>query len=66
MLFVSDKMAKFIALTAALLGVVNAGIYPDDHWEYATKMTTDNADDLIKTNVDAGKTLFVRWIASEG
>jgi len=25
-----------------------------------------NADEFVKTNVDAGKTVFVRWIASEG
>ncbi len=49
-------------LTAALL----AGIYPDDHFDVATKCTKDNIDDLIKTNVDGGKTLFIRFIASEG
>ena len=30
------------------------------------KVTTDNVDGFIKEQVDAGKTLFVRWIASEG
>ena len=30
------------------------------------KCTESNFDDLVKTSVDAGKTLFVRWIASEG
>jgi hypothetical protein len=41
-------------------------IYPDDHWNYATELTPDNGDEFIKSNVDAGKTVFVRWIASEG
>lgn len=41
-------------------------IYPDDHWDYATKMTVDTFDAKVKEDVDAGKTLFVRWIASAG
>jgi len=31
-----------------------------------TKVTQSNIDDFIKSNVDGGKTLFVRFIASEG
>jgi hypothetical protein len=54
-------MALF-ALGAAVL----AGIYPDDHWNHVTKCTKDSFEDFVKDNVDAGKTLFVRWIASEG
>ena len=48
-------------LTAALLA-----IYPDEHWDYSTKLTKDNIDSTIKECVDGGKTLFVRFIASEG
>jgi|TARA_B100000768_G_scaffold166003_1_gene168990 hypothetical protein len=48
--------------TVALL----AGIYPDGHFDKVHKCTESGFDDLIKTSVDAGKTLFVRWIASEG
>jgi len=55
-----------VFIYAALVAVAAAGIYPDDHWDYSTELTTSNADDFIKTNVDAGKTVFVRWIASEG
>jgi hypothetical protein len=51
--------------TLVLLASVGA-IYPDDHWTYSTKLTTDNADATIKEAIDAGKTMFVRWIASEG
>ena len=52
---------------AALLTVAALlGIYPDGHFDHVTKLTTDNFDDFIKTNVDAGKTTFVRWIASAG
>jgi hypothetical protein len=45
---------------------VQAGIYPDGHWETSTKLTTANADEFVKSNVDAGKTVLIRWIASEG
>jgi len=51
---------------AVLTSVANAGIYPDDHWSFATSLDEKNADEFVKSNVDAGKTVFVRWIASEG
>jgi hypothetical protein len=60
-------MAAFSVLVGALLaGAANAGIYPDDHWTHATELTAANCDEFVKTNVDAGKTVFIRWIASEG
>jgi len=49
-----------IAITIAF------AIYPDDHWQYSEKLTTSNFDETVKKHVDAGKTFFVRWIASEG
>jgi len=42
------------------------GIYPDGHFDRVTKLTVSTFDDEVKENVDAGKTFFVRWIASEG
>jgi len=53
---------------AALLALVGAaaGIYPDGHFDKVTKVTADNADDFVKENVDAGKTVFIRTIASAG
>ena len=53
-------------LLAVMAAVASAGIYPDDHWQFSTKLTTSNADEFIKSNIDKGKTVFVRWIASEG
>jgi hypothetical protein len=50
----------------ALLVTAGASIYPDGHWTRSTKMTVDTFDEVVKTEVDAGRTLFVRWIASEG
>ena len=43
-----------LLVTAALL----SSIYPDGHFQSVTKLTA--------SNIDAGKTLFVRFIASEG
>jgi hypothetical protein len=55
------KIAVFTAILA-----LAAGIYNDDHWDFSTKMTVDTFDAKVKEEVDAGKTLFVRWIASAG
>jgi len=56
----SDEMAALV-LTAALLG-----IYPDGHFDHVTKLDKSNMDATIKDSIDAGKTLFVRFIASAG
>jgi hypothetical protein len=53
-------------LLQLVMVAVCAAIYPSDHWSFATKMTVDNFDSVVKQEVDAGKTLFVRWIASPG
>ena len=34
--------------------------------EWTKTLTPDNFNDWIKGEVDAGRTAFVRWIASEG
>jgi len=58
--------ALSVLCTFALAAVVQGGIYPDGHWDHSTELTADSADDFVKSNVDAGKTVFIRWIASEG
>jgi len=58
----SESLARML-LVATLLA---AGIYPDGHWTRATKLTPANFEGFVESQVDAGKTLFVRWIASEG
>jgi hypothetical protein len=58
----SESLA-WMLLVATLLA---AGIYPDGHWTRATKLTPANFEGFVESQVDAGKTLFVRWIASEG
>jgi len=54
-----------LLLLGAVLGA--HAIYPDGHFDYVTKI--DDADQLssvIDEALDAGQTLFVRWIASSG
>lgn len=63
---VTGDMAALSLLFGAVLASTANAIYPDDHWTYSTELTTDNVDGFVKENVDAGKTVFVRWIASEG
>ncbi|CAE7427321.1 unnamed protein product [Symbiodinium sp. KB8] len=53
-----------LSFFSLLLGVAQAGIYPDNHWDFSTELTADSADAFVKENVDAGKTVFIRWIAS--
>jgi len=63
-----ETMARSLLATvaAAAVATASAGIYPDDHWQYSTQLTADNFDSTVQEAIDAGKTLFVRWIASEG
>ena len=61
----STMLRLFVALIVAVYSV-SAGIYPDDHWSFSKKLTLENFDETVKNEVDAGNTLFVRWIASEG
>lgn len=50
----------------AITGARSEGIYPSGHFDHVKKLSTDNVNDFVKEGVDAGKTVFVRWIASEG
>lgn len=57
-----------VVLLAGLLAVLQVvqAIYPDDHWQFAKALTVDNFDTELQSAIDAGKTMMVRWIASEG
>ena len=61
-------MSRFAvaAVVVAQLAASAVGIYPADHFEHSTKLTQATAEDFVKENVDQGKTVFVRWIASAG
>jgi hypothetical protein len=48
------------------LFLLDAGIYPEDHWTKSTMLTTSNFETKVAEEIDAGRTFFVRWIASEG
>ena len=62
----TSRSARMLGIAAVALLAQRAGIYPEGHFDKVHKCTESNFDDLVKTSVDAGKTLFVRWIASEG
>ena len=70
-LFSPSRAAGLLLLSVALfaapgpVAVAAAGIYPDDHWTYSTKLTTSNYVESIQSEIDNGKTVFVRFIASE-
>ena len=55
-----------VMATALLTVALLSSIYPDDHFDTVTKLTQSNIDTTIKGAIDDGKTLFVRFIASEG
>jgi len=57
-------LSSILALSLALYA--NAGIYPEGHFDISHRLTVDTFDDTIQSEIDAGKTIFVRWIASEG
>ncbi len=50
-----------LVLTSALLA-----IYPEGHWDRVTKGTAEALPGLISSSIADDKTLFVRFIASEG
>ena len=54
-----------MAVTAAAVLLATA-IYPDGHWDRVSKPTEATFAKFVEETVDSGKTLFVRWIASEG
>jgi hypothetical protein len=51
---------------AMLLATLAVAIYPENHFDVVTKCTQATFDGFVKEQVDSGKTLFVRWIASAG
>jgi len=59
------SMALFAAPAAAAGPGAAASIYLDDHWTHSTKLTTSNYAESIQLEIDNGKTVFVRFIASE-
>jgi hypothetical protein len=55
-----------LALTLILIVSTAMAIYPEDHWNYSTKLTKDNYASFLADNLAAGKTVLVRTIASSG
>ena len=59
------RLSVALVASSAAVVVSAAGFYSDDHWSFVTKLTTDNYAESIQTEIDNGKTVFVRFIASE-
>ena len=57
---------RLLATLAGLSVMVANAIYPVDHFEYSTKLTNENHEKFISDNISAGKTVFLRTIASSG
>jgi hypothetical protein len=63
--FFFKSLASRVLLIFGLLQTVSA-IYPDDHWNYSTQLTFENYESHLQSEIDAGRTVMVRWIASPG
>jgi hypothetical protein len=59
------RLVFLLLLLASALGVVRAQFYPENHFDYVTKIK--NKEELlvfINSNIEQDKTVFVRWILS--
>lgn len=51
-------MRIFLGFALALAWANQAfAIYPDDHWNYSTRLTEENFDSFIQEGIDSGKTV---------
>lgn len=63
----TTSSSKLLAVVMALLVPRLTAIYPDELWERSSKLTTkESFDAAIEDAIESDRTLFVRWIASEG
>lgn len=63
----TTSSSKLLAVVMALLVSRLTAIYPDELWERSSKLTTkESFDAAIEDAIESDRTLFVRWIASEG
>jgi len=62
----AERTPLLVDMALVALSLALSAIYPEGHFDTVHKVTQANFDGIIKQEVDAGKTLFVRWIASEG
>jgi len=58
-------LSRVIGLSVAIAASAGS-FYSPGHWNYVKRLNSRNADSEIKQAVDAGKTMFVRWIHSTG
>jgi hypothetical protein len=66
MMMPSRAIKLILGVLLAVTTTTVKAIYPDDHWSYSKQLTEANFETTIQSEIDAGKTMFVRWIASPG
>ena len=61
-------MRLTLLVLAALAGAVQGmDFYPPDHFDYVTKIQDEeHLNSFLESQIAEDKTVFVRWIASEG
>jgi hypothetical protein len=60
-----ELITALVVAAALLLPLGAVAIYPDGHFKYVTEITSEEYFVThIQSEINADKTLFVRWIAS--
>ena len=61
------RLALLSSLATTALGASVGGFYPENHFEYVTEIQSEEHLNLfVQSQLDQKKSVFVRWIASEG
>lgn len=53
-----------IGLSILWMAAGVAAIYPDNLWDHSVQLTESDFDAKVQEQIDAGKTMFVRFIAT--
>jgi len=61
----SASMNQLAKVVLSTLTFGTYAFYPDGHWKRVERLYSGNIDRVVKAEVDAGRTLFVRWIHSK-
>ena len=59
-------LAAAASVSSIPVALARPSLYPEDHWSHSTRLTEANFESTVRSEIDAGRTLFVRWVASEG
>jgi hypothetical protein len=67
LLLLQNRMRVFnLVVTLAFAWANQAfAIYPDDHWNYSTRLTEENFDSFVQGGIDSGKTVVRQFATIE-